>query len=213
MAEAPSSRGIVLKLLVAVVLVACAWYTQRNQGASPQPNVAGAASPTGAATSDAPTKAPPAKAPAVERGATPGAEKLAQANKPSASPAPSKEQKPAAKPGKPDDGGAAKVKKLFETGTSNTVVDVYGKVDRILADDNEGSKHQKFILKLRDGHTVLVAHNIDLTDRVPIKVGDEVHLKGEFEYDERGGVIHWTHRDPQRRHEAGFIEHLGKRYQ
>ncbi len=196
MANATPSRGGLLKTVGALAVLACAWYFQQQQGPS--------------TTKDAPTNV---SAPSVETPARPAITPPTQAKPPVAEPPAKPVQKPAAKPVKADDGGATKVKKLFDTGTSDTVVDVYGKVDRILADDTDGDQHQKFILELRDGHTVLVAHNIDLTERVPIKAGDEVHVKGEFEYDERGGVIHWTHRDPRGKHEAGFIEHAGKRYQ
>lgn len=44
-----------------------------------------------------------------------------------------------------------------------------------MKDDNEGSRHQKFILELSTGQTVLVAHNIDLAPRIQnIQNGDQV---------------------------------------
>lgn len=89
-----------------------------------------------------------------------------------------------------------------------------GMVLRILADDDQGSRHQRFILELPSGRTVLVAHNIDLAPRVAgLQTGDTVTFYGEFESNERGGVIHWTHRDPQGRHSHGWLEHRGKRYE
>lgn len=89
-----------------------------------------------------------------------------------------------------------------------------GLVLRVLSDDNEGSRHQRFILELSSGRTVLVAHNIDLAPRIPgLENGDAVSFYGEYETNDRGGVIHWTHHDPQGRHPDGWLEHEGKRYQ
>jgi hypothetical protein len=32
-------------------------------------------------------------------------------------------------------------------------------------------------------------------------------------WNEKGGVVHWTHRDPGGRHMAGWLAHNGKTYQ
>ena len=89
-----------------------------------------------------------------------------------------------------------------------------GTVSRILPDDNDGSRHQRFILRLNSGQTLLIAHNIDLAPRVPsLQTGDTVSFYGEYVWNDRGGVIHWTHHDPQGRHAAGWLEHKGRRYQ
>lgn len=89
-----------------------------------------------------------------------------------------------------------------------------GTVSRVLSDDNEGSRHQRFVLQLGSGQTLLVAHNIDVAPRVPsLKVGDTVAFYGEYEWNEQGGVIHWTHHDPQGRHPGGWLEHEGRRYE
>lgn len=105
------------------------------------------------------------------------------------------------------------IERLFAERRSDVVVEVRGDVERVLVDDKEGSRHQRFILELASGHTVLVAHNIDLAPRVPLGRGDRVEVKGEYEWNDRGGVLHWTHRDPRRRHEAGWIKHRGETYQ
>lgn len=111
-------------------------------------------------------------------------------------------------------GGDQLLTAAFESHRSNLQVEGSGRVSRVLPDDNDGSRHQRFIVQLGTGQTVLVAHNIDLAARVAsLKVGDPVEFNGEYEWNERGGVIHWTHRDPQRRHVDGWIRHNGRTYQ
>ncbi|MFO1389703.1 DUF3465 domain-containing protein [Cellvibrio sp.] len=89
-----------------------------------------------------------------------------------------------------------------------------GEVIKVLADDNQGSKHQRFILRMPEGFTVLVAHNIDLAPRVRnIAVGDKVSFYGEYVWNEKGGVVHWTHSDPHGRHASGWLKHKGITYQ
>lgn len=89
-----------------------------------------------------------------------------------------------------------------------------GIVERILSDDNDGSRHQRFILRLASGQTFLVAHNIDLAARVArLKIGDTIEFNGEFETNSQGGVIHWTHHDPRGQHVDGWLKHAGRTYQ
>ena len=102
----------------------------------------------------------------------------------------------------------------FKNKLSNIQVEGSGKVVAILRDDNEGSRHQKFILELSNGQTLLVAHNIDLAPRIEhLEKGDTVQFNGEYEYSNQGGVMHWTHHDPNGRHEDGWLKHQGKIYQ
>ena len=102
----------------------------------------------------------------------------------------------------------------FENKLSNIQVEGIGKVKAILKDDNEGSRHQKFILQLENGQTLLVAHNIDLAPRInQLKKGDTVQFYGEYEYSAKGGVMHWTHHDPRKKHADGWLKHEGKTYQ
>ncbi len=102
----------------------------------------------------------------------------------------------------------------FENREGDIQVQGSGRVSRVLADDNDGSRHQRFIIQLASGQTVLIAHNIDLASRVDsLAVGDSVAFNGEYEWNERGGVIHWTHRDPQRSHVDGWIKHKDHTYQ
>jgi len=105
------------------------------------------------------------------------------------------------------------IAQAYQNQTSDIVVEVGGVVTRTLADDLSGSRHQRFILRLESGQTLLVAHNIDIAPRIDgLKAGDAVSLRGEYEWNDKGGVIHWTHRDPQGRRPEGWIRHEGRTY-
>jgi hypothetical protein len=89
-----------------------------------------------------------------------------------------------------------------------------GVVTKILPDDHEGSRHQRFILRLSHGQTLLVAHNIDLAPRIKrLNKGETVRFFGEYEWNSKGGVLHWTHHDPAGRHIGGWLKHDGQTYQ
>jgi len=89
-----------------------------------------------------------------------------------------------------------------------------GVVIKILPDDVKGSRHQRFILRLSGGQTLLIAHNIDLAPRISgLSKGDNVAFFGEYEWNAKGGVLHWTHHDPKGRHIDGWLKHDGKIHQ
>ena len=106
------------------------------------------------------------------------------------------------------------LKQAFENHQSDLQIKGQGKVVHILPDDNKGSRHQRFLLKLNNQQTLLVAHNIDLAPRIPnLNVGDNVQFYGEYEWNKKGGVIHWTHKDPRNRHVHGWLKHNGRVYE
>ena len=111
----------------------------------------------------------------------------------------------------PAPGGVA-VLEAFNARRSGVEVEATGVVARRLADDRKGLPHERFILRVGD-LTVLVAHNTELAPVVPVAVGDTVEVRGEYEWNQLGGVIHWTHRDPDGRHAPGWIRLRGRLYQ
>ena len=114
----------------------------------------------------------------------------------------------------PAAGSDAVLAEAFERRARSLQVEGSGVVERLLPDDRDGSRHQRFVLTLDPPQTVLVAHNIDLAPRISgLREGDRVAFFGEYEWNERGGVIHWTHRDPQGRHVGGWLKHAGRTYQ
>ncbi|OTG87594.1 hypothetical protein B9T31_03595 [Acinetobacter sp. ANC 4558] len=101
----------------------------------------------------------------------------------------------------------------YKNKLSNIQVHSTGRVVAVLPDDNEGSRHQKFVLELANGQTILIAHNIDLAPSIKsLQKGDMVEFYGVYEYSSKGGVIHWTHHDPRGRHIEGWLMHQGEQY-
>jgi len=112
------------------------------------------------------------------------------------------------------DSDEATLENAFVNRSSNQQVAGQGTVVKMLPDDTNGSRHQRFIVRLNSGRTLLLSHNIDLAPRIDsLHTGDTVAFYGEYEWNPKGGVIHWTHRDPQGHHPAGWIKHDGQTYQ
>ena len=110
--------------------------------------------------------------------------------------------------------GDSPVGRAFKNKTSNVQVEDEGIVIRILTDDLAGGRHQRFVVRLASGQTVLIAHNIDIAPRVVgLQKGDSIRFYGEYVWNEKGGMVHWTHHDPKGRHTAGWLKHDGRTYQ
>jgi hypothetical protein len=106
------------------------------------------------------------------------------------------------------------LREVYNKQESGLQVNGKGIVIKALSDDLDGSRHQRFILKLESGQTLLIAHNIDLAPRINKLIrGDTIEFYGEYEWNAKGGVIHWTHHDSSGRHVAGWLKHNGQTYQ
>ena len=105
------------------------------------------------------------------------------------------------------------IEEAFKNKQSDLQVNGVGVVIKTLKDDTKGHKHQRFLLRLPSAHTILIAHNIDLAPKIELlKKGDSVEFYGEYEYNKKGGVVHWTHHDPNKRHIDGWLKHNNKIY-
>ena len=110
--------------------------------------------------------------------------------------------------------GTQAIAAAYRAQRSDVQVRGKGIVKKVLSDDLKGSRHQRFLLRLDNNQTLLVAHNIDLAPRIDgLRAGDEVAFYGEYEWNNQGGVLHWTHHDPGGRHADGWLKHRGRTYQ
>lgn len=104
------------------------------------------------------------------------------------------------------------MKRTYGVSDTGTWIEGTGVVRRLLSDDNDGARHQRVVLDLRNGQSVLLAHNLDLAERIPLGLGDRVQFRGVYEWNELGGLLHWTHHDPLGIQEGGFVLYRRKRY-
>lgn len=105
------------------------------------------------------------------------------------------------------------IESAYQHKQSDVQVSGGGKVVKLLADDTQGARHQKFLVRINPQQTLLFAHNIDLAAKIPLQVGDEITFSGEYVYNPKGGIMHWTHLDPHGHHASGWIMLHGNKYQ
>ena len=111
----------------------------------------------------------------------------------------------------PDD---ATIAADFANHRSQLEVTADGVVVRILPDRSSSTgTHEQFIVRLSSQSlTVEIEHNITIGRRVPVALGDKVIVHGEYIWNAEGGLIHFTHHDPQGTHENGYIIDNGTTY-
>ena len=86
------------------------------------------------------------------------------------------------------------LRQRFNKRDTGTWIDIKGVVTRLLSNDNDG------------------AHNIDLARRVPVGMRDRVQVRGMYEWNDLGGLVHWTHHDPQGIEDGGYVRYRRKDY-
>ena len=106
------------------------------------------------------------------------------------------------------------VERAFADHLSGIEVTANAAVTRLLADDTGPSgTHQRFIVQVKgSAQTLLIDNNVDIGKRVPVANGDDVVVHGEYVWNDQGGLIHFTHHDPDHTHADGWIELKGVRY-
>ncbi len=131
-------------------------------------------------------------------------------------PAPRTTDRSARRPNPPSSGttrtAGGAIEKAFREKRSKVWVEDEGEIVYLLPDDRVGDKHQLFLVELASGHTIKISHNVDLAPKVPVRKGDPIRFRGRFEWNERGGVVHWTHHDPRGRKKGGWLELRGQKY-
>jgi hypothetical protein len=112
----------------------------------------------------------------------------------------------------PDDGAVCSAYNAERSGVEVVAGGAVSKVFGVRA--GRESPHEGFLIRLTSGCSLIVRveTNTDFTGDIPLHPGDRVVVKGEYEYYPRGGVIHWTHRDPRGHHANGYVDVRGTMY-
>ncbi len=109
--------------------------------------------------------------------------------------------------------GQREILLALDEGKGLDFVEIKGaEVVRLLPDDNEGRRHQKWIFEIAGGHRITAIYNTSFSEAVPLEIGDIVNVGGQYIFDKNGGVIHWLHVDPKKNRPDGYVELNGKRY-
>ena len=109
--------------------------------------------------------------------------------------------------------GDEAIAQAFADQRTDLMVEFTGRVQRTLPDELTGRPQQRFIVELDNGHLLLVSHDLNYADRVPLDAWDTVHIRGEYQWNAQGGLVSWTHRDPGIGLKHGWIDFKGRRYQ
>lgn len=104
------------------------------------------------------------------------------------------------------------MRRIFGKRDDGAWIETQGIAVRLLADDNEDSRHQRFIIDTGAPQTLLIAHNLDLAERVPLGIGDRVRIRGVYEWNDLGGLVHWTHGDPLGDEIGGYVRFRRRDY-
>lgn len=115
-------------------------------------------------------------------------------------------------PGYNIESGYGVIEKAYVNQQSEVMVEVSGQITRLLTDNKEDLQNQKFVIRLPNGQSLLVFHNIIDAEQVPISIHDEVTVRGEYFWTEPGGMVLGTRRDNSAERRHGWIMHQGKKY-
>jgi hypothetical protein len=85
-------------------------------------------------------------------------------------------------------------------------------VTKVLPEDNDGLRHQKWMVRLSNGASLQAVYNSDMCPHVPIREGDVVAMGGMFLWTNQGPMIHWLHHDPRGHRPDGYVKVNGKFY-
>ena len=103
--------------------------------------------------------------------------------------------------------------RAYQERVSGLQLSVSGKITHVFPSPETGDQHQKFIVQLDAGQSVMVIHNRALGSAIDgLLEGETIEVFGEYQWDQGGGIIRRTHQDPASHRQAGWVKYKGRIY-
>lgn len=107
----------------------------------------------------------------------------------------------------------ARLLNAFEQGRTGVWISGHGTVAQLIGDETiAGEVHQRMVVNVADSLDLIVRHTVENSERVPVAQGDTVAFQGRYEWNGRGGVVGFTHHDPEQPGGGGWVRHEGTTY-
>lgn len=101
----------------------------------------------------------------------------------------------------------------FEQGRTGVWVSGHGIVAQLIGDETvSGERHQRMVVNVDGRLDLIVRHSTEQSERIPVAQGDTVAFQGRYEWSGRGGVVGFTHHDPEQPGDGGWIRYQGTTY-
>jgi len=101
----------------------------------------------------------------------------------------------------------------FEQGRTGVWVSGHGTVKQLVGDETvAGERHQRIVVDVGEVFDLIVRHSVEASERVPVVQGDTIAFQGRYEFNGRGGVLGFTHHDPEEPGGGGWVRYQGNVY-
>lgn len=106
-----------------------------------------------------------------------------------------------------------RLERIFADGETGVWVSGHGTVSQVPSDETGASPSQRLVVRISDGLSVVVRHELEHSARVPAEKGDTVAFQGRYTWDGRGGLVAYTYAAEDQPGGGGWIELDGQRYE
>ena len=106
------------------------------------------------------------------------------------------------------------LERALQNKSQDQLLVVVGWVTAIQPDgQQEGVRYQRFEVRLTNRQRLLIEHDLQQAPRVEgLKPGSELLIRGRYFWNEQGGILRYTHHDPEKQRPDGWIRFKHRNY-